>query len=164
MRWSASAGAISLWLPVMLSCRSTCICWSTSPSALCYRKRFRPSSCQYRCEAGNGPSGRRITTISTFRRMRSLWRSCATSIATRSVEGWSRNRRIGSGRAFATIKRVYEEPWRSNRIGQPDKEVGSCPSGCAMPGLSPRLPRFHRVDQSPLPRSPKARDRGHPPS
>jgi hypothetical protein len=41
--------------------------------------------------------------------------------------------------------------WRSNRIGQLDKEAGSCPSRCAIPGLSPRPPR-----------SPKARDRGHP--
>jgi hypothetical protein len=54
------------------------------------------------------------------------------------------------------------ELWRSNRIGQLDKEVGSGPSGCAMPGLSHRPPRSPRVDEDPLPRSPKARDRVHP--
>ena len=144
----------------MSSCQSTCIYWFTSPRGRFCPRRSKPLSCRSQCEAGNGPSGWRTITIATFRRARSLWRSCATSIATRSVEGWSRNRRIGSGRAFATIKRACAELWRSNRIGQLDKEAGSCPSGCAIAGLSPRFPRSPRLDESPPPRSPKARDRG----
>ncbi len=31
------------------------------------------------------------------------------------------------GRAFATIKRGFAEPWRSNRSGQPAREAGSLP-------------------------------------
>jgi putative transposase len=42
------------------------------------------------------------------------------------------------------------EPWKSNRNGRPAREAGNCLSGCAT-GIS-----------IPLPRSPKARDRGHP--
>jgi hypothetical protein len=86
--------------------------------------------------------------------MRSLWRSFATFIGIRSVEDWSRSRKTGSGRAFGTIRWAYAEPWKSNRNGQLAREAGNCLSGCAIEGtvLLPPLP----------PRSPKARDRGHP--
>ena len=75
---------------------------------------------------------------------RFLWRSCATSIAAPSGEDWSRNRRIGSGRVFVNTKRGCMEPSRSNRSGPRGREVGKRPSGCIPP------------------RSPSARDRGHP--
>jgi len=68
----------------------------------------------------------------------------------RSAAGWSRSRRTGGGRAIATIKRECAEPWRLNQSGRPGTEAGSCPSGCA--AGSSALP----------PRSPRARDRGHP--
>ena len=124
-------------------------CRSTNHNARCCPKSFRPSSCLYRCAAGRGHSGRLITMISTFPHTTNLWRSYATSIATLSVEGWLRIRRIGSGRAFGITRRASRGLSRLNRIGQRSEEAGNCPSGWAIENPHP-------------PRSPKARDRGHP--
>jgi hypothetical protein len=110
------------------------------------------------------PANRRVSLL-TSPRTRSLWRNCATSTGTRgprrtnsvrwgerlSGGNWPRDRRIGSGRAFATIRLACGEPWRSNRSGPLAREAGSCPRGCAISSPTSRHPR-----------SPKARDRGHP--
>jgi REP element-mobilizing transposase RayT len=58
--------------------------------------------------------------------------------------------RSGFGQAIAITKRACTEPSKSNQNGRPVREAGNCPSGYAT-GSS-----------IPLPRSPKARDRGHP--
>ena len=47
------------------------------------------------------------------------------------ARAWSRNPRTGSGPAFAIIRRACAEPSRSSRSGQPAREAGNCPSGCA---------------------------------
>ena len=119
-----------------------------------YPEPFRPSSCRFRCAAAKDPFGRRITTISTSQRTRSSLRSCATFIAIRSTTRSSAaslpSPRSGFDQAIAIIKRACTVPWKSNRIGRPAREAGKCMSGCATDGSA--LP----------PRSPKARDRGHP--
>jgi hypothetical protein len=87
---------------------------------------------------------------STSPRTRSLSRNCAKFTVILSGADWRQNLRIGNGRAFSTIKPACGEPWRSNPCGPQAGEAGSCQSGSAI-----YSPTRH-------PRSPKARDRGHP--
>jgi REP element-mobilizing transposase RayT len=56
------------------------------------------------------PFGRPTIMTSMFPRTGSSWKSCVPSIATRFAVDWSRRQRIGSGRAFVTIKRACAEP------------------------------------------------------
>jgi hypothetical protein len=134
-------------------------------------------NCRFRCAARKGPSGRRTLTISTSRHTPSSWRSCAPSIVTRGPqrtnfvrgggsrcgEGWWKSRRSAASRT-RTCPWGPRRKWSSvrhyrtgmRRIVEIESEWTARERGWQLPEW------MRRGSSTPPPRSPKARDRGHP--